>query len=41
MIKRVDIDNNNYYICGIKKIKLDEESIICSDSNNNIRLFNI
>ena len=40
-IKKVNIDNNTC-ICLIKKIKIDEkDSLICSDSNNNIRLFSI
>ena len=40
-IKKINIDNTDY-VCLIKKMKIDEkESLICSDSNNNIRLFSI
>ena len=43
MIKKIQLDNTNHYLRGVKKIKLIQlgECLIGSDDSNNIRLFSI
>ena len=43
MVKKITLDNSNHILGIIRKIKTNElgECLICSDGNNNIRLFSL
>ena len=43
MVKKITLDNTNHSVKTIRKIKLSNlgECLICSDNNNNIRLFSL